>query len=1445
MTGDYIKQLQLTKQLEQRAREAGLNRKAAEEKIAEAEKALASAKEFAAETTEAERLLVESTNSYSNKDYKGALGLAAKSVESSELKKKDKVNSIIASTEDLVELIQVKDRDAEDILASVEKTKSLMAEGKVSDAFSLANATLNRTDQFVNRKIADSFGRAQSLMLLAEGVGLKVDSERQLLSEARRSLDESQYGSSMKQLKNCLEAVVVSLRDWIDTAVNGIAALREWAVETGVDFSRPDELLRKTEEVLQEEDYEEALARLKVVDTESKNVLSKGLLSTFESMARRTQILKDHDVDVSSITARIENGKDLARTTNLAQAMEIWKDISKTIAKTEEEQFLIHVSNLRPKMLIAKKLTVDMKAPLEVLDSSKVALRQGDFKKAVATVEEADALLEKSLEGYRDVERELVRTKKLVLEGRAYSVDVKKVKQLMRSSRELLMVRDYKGSAGQLKVAQRELHSSIQANLAKHIMEIEMKSATAMKMGADVAEESALLDDVIKTVKEGNYVAVSDIIQRCSSMIEGKTRTIAEEVVKTARMFIEDYGGSMDVASARSQLDEAISALKSDEYEKAHELGLAALDDLKKEEAAALTDRIGEAGRLLELARSLGSESITLKDKLAKAEELRSQSGDLEAFKIITEVVHFAKSIVKDELTRSLTQLTRSIASARKSDVEVMKAEHLAEEASNKIDKDQLEQARGIIEDARKNLETTVSLHTEIYDRVVEISDLLEEAATHGRDTSAALTLLTKTKRLFESGKYEEAKGISIACHEETEKIVAPFIASRRIPQIRDMMAISKRTKLDVTPVESILANAESQMDAGNYVDALGYAKEAERLVQEMLMKGISGEISNSRSLLSRAKASGVDVRSAEAIIAKVENLLSEKRYFDALRAIELARSELDQSIVMERKANEQLDKAQSIIADVKAFGVDTAPAMEILRQAGTYYRLGRHGIVVELAKKAAEQAAQVAGSTVQEQLNKVEMNYKSLHLEGPDLNAALRIRDDVFQLLDQRRFKETGALIRTMASEVERVQAQKKQSSKALQELRRKMDEARKRGLHADKVDALFAKADEKLRTGAFSESFAITIRCGEDLRTLAEMFDKRRVDIDGLKKEMSGLEAEGYFLEEASEFVKKSEEALKALEFEKATLNLQRARAATDTVIESMARDRLKDMQAMHKTALKLKIEEKSMPSYLRKLVTTRKEEIRLADLAKIKDGMETLRLLTMDKLTKRELELHGKIEAAKGTGADVGRSKVLLSRARELIGAKKFEEALDAMTKADSGITEAVEKRKRYMELRLRCESFLESAKRKGMKVDEVSALFNEAEKERIADYDRAIQNMEKALSLVEKEVSSQMPEVSVDLDFLDEPTAGKWMRMRARLRNEGSGAARDLTVSISGDVDVRGLKQIHELKAGEKTSIDLEIMPKSKGTLTVTLNLVCKPSLSDEQCGFDSTFELVVQ
>lgn len=1339
VTGDYIRQLQLTKQLEQRAKEAAQNRKAAEEKISEAVKAIATVKEFAAKTTEAERLLVESTHAFSNKDYRGALSSATKSIEASEFAKKDKVNSIITSTEEIVNLIQDRDKDAEDILVSIGKTRSLLTEGKVSDAFSLANSSWNKADQFVNRKMADSFGRAQSLMLLAESVGLKVDGERQILSEARQSLDESQYGISTKHLRTCIDTVTDSLRRWIDSTSSGISSLRTMAQEMGINFSRPDGLLHEIEEMLRNEDYEKVLARLKVAEGESKNIVSQGILSNFESMAQETSFLKSRGVDVSKTMTQIEAGKNSIKAVDLARAIDIWKETKQTIGVADGDQLITHVSKLRPKMIIAKMLKVDMAKVLEVLDSSKIVLRKENLKKAIETVDRADALLEESLEGYREVEREFAKTKALLHQGTTYRLDLANVKRMMISSKELLTAKDFMSSASQLRAAQKELRSQIEANLATQIMRIELSSAAAMKMGADIAEENALLDDIIKTVKEGDYAVVSKIIEKCSRTIEEKARTKAMETVNTVKKFMDDYGEWMDIGRARSVLIGAISALETSKFEKAHELALNAIDDLKKEETVALTSCIEEAQKLLDLAKSLGCESVTLKEKLAKSEQLRSRANDLEAFKLTMEVTHFAESIIKDELVKNLTHLTRSISSSRKNGIEVVKEERLAEDALIEIERNEFEKARDVIENTRNSLDTTVVLHTEIYDRIVEISDLLEEAAIHGRDTSLALAFLTKTKKLFESGKYEEARGVSIACHEETEKIVAPFIAARRIPQVRDMLAISRRMKIDISPIEKLLARAEERIADRDYVDGLQNAKEAERLASEMLVKGISNEIAKSRTLLSKAKSSGVDARSTEAIIGKSENLLNEKRYNDALRAIELARNELDQSIVMERKASEQLNKAQSVITEVKSFGVGTAPAMEILRQAKTYYKLGRHGITVELAKKAMEQAAEVARSAVQDQLNSVEMNLKSMQLEGPDLDTALRIKDEVIQLLDQRRFNETGSLIRKMRDEVERVQSQKKLSSRALLELRKQIDDAHKRGLHADKVDVMFARADERMRAGAFSEAFAMAIRCSEELRSLTEMYDKRRSDLDVLKKEISELEDEGYAAKEAKELVKKAEEALNDLAFEKAILNVQRAKAATDSVVESMAKDKLKDLQTLYKTALKLKLDDKAMPSNVPKLVATRREEIRLADLAKIRDGMENLRSLLHDKLVRNELELSAKIEAAKSTGTDVGRSRVLLLKARDPIAAKKFEEAQGIMNEADSVLTEAIEKHKMFMELRLRCQSYIENAKRKGLNVDEVVRLLDEAEKKRGIDYSMALQKMEKALSLAEKDFS----------------------------------------------------------------------------------------------------------
>lgn len=177
MTGDYLKQLHLTKQLEQRTKEAARNRKEAEEKMAEAERDIASAKSFDASTAEAEKLLQESRQANQQKDFKEAQGLAAKSIEAAEKAKRTKVSSMIDSSLSLLHLFEQKDVPGE-LLASAEKAQTLLNEGEMEMALAKTRELWDASERFTNAKEADQFSLAQSLILLVESNSIALGEKK-------------------------------------------------------------------------------------------------------------------------------------------------------------------------------------------------------------------------------------------------------------------------------------------------------------------------------------------------------------------------------------------------------------------------------------------------------------------------------------------------------------------------------------------------------------------------------------------------------------------------------------------------------------------------------------------------------------------------------------------------------------------------------------------------------------------------------------------------------------------------------------------------------------------------------------------------------------------------------------------------------------------------------------------------------------------------------------------------------------------------------------------------------------------------------------------------------------------------------------------------------------------------------------------------------------------
>jgi len=137
-----------------------------------------------------------------------------------------------------------------------------------------------------------------------------------------------------------------------------------------------------------------------------------------------------------------------------------------------------------------------------------------------------------------------------------------------------------------------------------------------------------------------------------------------------------------------------------------------------------------------------------------------------------------------------------------------------------------------------------------------------------------------------------------------------------------------------------------------------------------------------------------------------------------------------------------------------------------------------------------------------------------------------------------------------------------------------------------------------------------------------------------------------------------------------------------------------------------------------------------------------------------------------------------------------------------------------------------------------------LYRQAEEIKARDYRAAMGKMFAAVEAADRDAADFLPDITVDIEFLEEPVEGKKGKARLRFSNEGKAMARDICVKVQGDLEIIGEVCLPKLRGGEKSSVDVEILPKKKGNAKGVLALECKPVLSNDLVGFDTEFEVTV-
>ena len=1441
MTGDYLKQLQLTKQLEQRTKEAARNRKEAEEKVAETERAITTAKSFDANTAEAEKLLQESRQANQQKDYKEALGLAAKALEAAERSKKTKVASIIDSSLTLLHLFEPKEVPAE-LLSSAGAAQSLLNEGAMENALAKARELWDASERFTNAKEADRLSVAQSQILLAEKNSIVLGREKTLLSQSRQFLDKGDHANAVSKLNECLTAVRDALQREFTDRIGLYGELAENAMELGQSLAKADESIKRSRQAMEAYEFESALELLRTADKDARMAIAQGLFLKYDGMKQRANVLKGYGMDILQLSNDVARGRELARSEKLNEALEVWRTLESSIKGLETEQLLRLVSGMRDRLMIAKKTGTDTAAIFDKFQEARQTLVQGDFSKAAATVAAAENLLEKALGGYREVEIELARTKALLLEAADLHVDIRATKRLLENSRKQTMKRDFKSAVSTLRETQELVHSALQSSLGGDIMRAEIRVTSGLKIGADVSVESATLEEIVAKVKSKHYSGMKTAIDEVISKVDAKAKLIAERKMVEAEQMLESYHGPLDISIYRIALGHANEALTSGNPNRAYELADDSLKMVRRDELKALETQMEATKQLLAIAKDIGCESSMLNEKLARADDLRRCGAVSDSLALTTEVLHYVQSIVRDGLTRRLTQLSRAVSSARRDGVEVLQADRLTEESTRALTQNDLERSYALLKEGETTLERLTSSYIRLYDRILEITALLREAEANQLDTSSVIELLGMAKRLFESGRYDEAFPAAGMAFVEGERLVAPYVAPKRVAAVQDLLQVARRLGFDVRAVEDSIHSAESMLERKEWLPVMATSREAERAIFSVLIRGAENEMEQARKLLLKAKERGSDVVGAQQILAKAESLLEERRVYDAIRAIELAKSELDQALIMSDRSEESIIGAQAMVSDAQEFGVDVLAAQELLKQASNHAKLGRHGIAHELAKKAGDQAGQAAAEMVQEQLKQLELTYHDHGLEGPDLESALRMSSEVDKRLEAKRFREASALIRNVDLELAKVKEQKELTERNLKNLEAKVSEAKRKGLTTAPIEQIVIQAKSKLEEGSFGEAFTLSVKGADELKEQSGMFIRRASELDDLIKAAEALE-DPKAVKRVRDIAEQARRNLDASDYELATLHTRRAKAALQEAVSRTATELTRQLSAAMVLGEEMKLDQKAISAKVKSSLVARKEG-RPVELSHLRESVQEMKSLLVKHLELKRQLVEAKMKVARTKGADVSASQDFIVKAEGAKEAGDLRQAWQDLQGAETHVGVALDTQRAYVDMRANVEARIDKARKNGIELKESISLYRSAEAIKEKDHAVAVANLKEALAAAERAVEDYLPDIQLDIDFVEKMAAGQWSKATMRYSNKAKAMAREVNITIMGDLEARGLSALPKLRGGETGSMQIEVLPKREGSLHVVLGLECRPVLSNDPVGFESSFDVNV-
>ncbi len=1073
MSSDYLKQLQLTKQLEQKAKELTRERRQAEARLSDVRKALDAARGAGIDVTGPEATLSQASEAFTQRDNAKVLALADNCIGQLQELKRERLLSIVDGSRKMVNSFGGS-------IELEELFKKILAIDDTDEALSMLAAAEGNARRFAAERFEQRAVRADSLLRYAAAMEMPMNVTSEDIDAARRRLSEGEREAAWADISACMERMMAPFELRFNEGRRDIDDLVARAASAGVKVPALTELLNEGEEALRHEDAGQALELLHRAEKERSVALSSAIAVRIEELRGEAIKIKGHGAPLAIFEGELRSSEQADGEEALASL----RLAAEALQEARASVLMNAIETLRPRLTLARRLDIDPTPAMMILDDARRMLADRDLESALRKAAEAGETIDAGLSGHLALADELRRTRELFLTMRELRLPPGEASSMVSESRQRALAGEVEEARALLAETSERLRGALLDAGSRRALSGLANLSEAIAIGAEVDEEKERLLHALEGFRQGDLNgAVSELGDIAALLRNASADAAAERVDETSKRVSSSIAA--DLSDLAPGVEDARRRLGNGDILGA--AGLAIRIEAKaiarqRDASATLSIRAAE---LLTLSRMLNCASATIEQKMERAERSPDPA---ESATMFIDIIHYATQFIKDELTASLARLTRDIATARRNGVHVDKVGKLSEDVARKLLSGDVDGCHEAIEEAREMLERSASLHTDLYDRIASLSRAIGEAGLPPKN--AAQTRLEATKQLFEAGKYDGARVSANACLDELERLAAASLIPARMEEGREIVALLGSLSLDMTALDALMQKAEEDTKRGRHDRALSSLKEVERAASEAVRKGLKDSIAQTSAMLRNCSDLGCDAHSAMDVLDRASSLLNESRYQDALRAVRFADSEGQRLLALYHSVQTGIEEAYMWLEEADEHDVDVPEASVLLERARDELRTGKHSLALERGRMVQTMVRRAVASHLEQLLDDMERG--SADLAGDDLREYAIDRDTIMKALERGprwAYREAARYERALAE----VEALRGRASTALD------------SIASDRSARSIKRAMGAFERGEFSKCISLLAIAGAMGPLVRSQDERRKAALAELRKDVS----------------------------------------------------------------------------------------------------------------------------------------------------------------------------------------------------------------------------------------------------------------------------------------------------------------------------------------------------